>query len=176
MNKKFLLKKLKKWKRSLLTYLEKRNCQRLSEVSRFCTKSLKNAYDGVAMALEFFTSGNYFCGNSFMALFEFFFIWLNLLGPGVHSSYPQYNLIYPQYHSSICVSLCRISQLFGDVLRNNVLKILQYSQENTCAGVSLITFRPEGVFQHRRFSVNIAKLLRTAFFIKHLWCLFLTMF
>ena len=37
MNKKFLLKKWKKWKRSLLTYLEKRNCRKLSERFKFCT-------------------------------------------------------------------------------------------------------------------------------------------
>ena len=58
-SKEFLLKKLKKWKRSLLTYLEKRNCRKLSKVFRFC-KGLKsrkvfkekyvakNAWDGVA--------------------------------------------------------------------------------------------------------------------------------
>ena len=34
-SKKFLLKKLIKWKRPLLTYLEKRNWWKLSEVSRF---------------------------------------------------------------------------------------------------------------------------------------------
>ena len=38
-----------------------------------------------------------------------------------------------------------------------LLKILQYSQENTCAGVSFIKRR----FQHRCFPVNIAKCLRT---------------
>ena len=52
-----ILKKLIKWKRSLLTYLEKRNCRKLSEVSLFCVKSherftekdaVKNACDGVA--------------------------------------------------------------------------------------------------------------------------------
>ena len=52
-----ILKKLIKWKRSLLIYLEKRNCGKLSEISRFCAKShkgfteidaVKNACDGVA--------------------------------------------------------------------------------------------------------------------------------
>ena len=52
-----ILKKLIKWKRSLLIYLEKRNCGKLSEISRFCEKShkgfteidaVKNACDGVA--------------------------------------------------------------------------------------------------------------------------------
>ena len=52
-----ILKRLIKWKSSLLTYLEKRNCRKLSEIFRFCVKSherftekdaLKNACDGVA--------------------------------------------------------------------------------------------------------------------------------
>ena len=38
-----------------------------------------------------------------------------------------------------------------------LLKILQYSQENTCVGVSFIKRR----VQHRCFPVNIAKCLRT---------------
>ena len=61
--------KLKKWKRSLSTYLEKQNCRKLSEVSRFCAKShkgfgkkdyVKNACDRVATTLEFINIGNYF--------------------------------------------------------------------------------------------------------------------
>ena len=38
-----------------------------------------------------------------------------------------------------------------------LLKILEYSQENTCVGVSFIKRRA----QHRCFPVNIAKCLRT---------------
>ena len=56
MNKKFLFKKLKKWKRSLLTYLAN-NYRRQSEVSRFLSfevkDAMKNACNGVATALEF---------------------------------------------------------------------------------------------------------------------------
>ena len=57
MNKKFLFKKLKKWKRSLLTYLAKKNYRRQSEVSLFpafeVKDALKNACNGIATALEF---------------------------------------------------------------------------------------------------------------------------
>ena len=57
MNKKFLFKKLKKWKRSLLTYLAKKNYRRQSEVSQFLgfevKDATKNACNGVATALEF---------------------------------------------------------------------------------------------------------------------------
>ena len=57
---------------------------------------------------------------------------------------------------------CSIKKLF--------LKILQYSQENTCVGVSLITFQdeiPANTFkrlQHRCVPVSIAKILRTPIF------------
>ena len=58
------------------------------------------------------------------------------------------------------------------------LKILLYSQENTCVGVSFQTFfcTPEGLklwLQQRSYPINIAKFLRTAFFIEHLWWLVL---
>ena len=50
----------------------------------------------VATALEFIKTGNYFYFNSFISLFEtVLFIWLNPLGPGVHSLYYQSHLIYP---------------------------------------------------------------------------------
>ena len=49
-----------------------------------------------------------------------------------------------------------------------VLKILQYSQENTCVGV---LFNVKKRLQHM-FPVNIAKFSKTAFLIKHLrWLL-----
>ena len=60
-----------------------------------------------------------------------------------------------------------------------LLKILQYSQENTCVRVSfLIKLQPAPAallkkrLWQRRFSVNFAKFLRTPFFTEHLrWLL-----
>ena len=48
-------------------------------------------------------------------------------------------------------------QPFAYVLQNSVLKILQYSQENTSVGV----FKKR--LQHRGFPVNIAEFFKTAF-------------
>ena len=145
MNKKFLLKKLKNWKRSLLTYLEKRNSRKLSEVFRFCTTkglkkshkrfkeedAMKNACDGVATALEFIKTRNYFYFNSFISFFEtVLFIWLSPLVPGVPNFYPQYYLIVSFTIQKQSFS----SQIFFNIVA--VLKISQYSQESTCVGVS----------------------------------------
>ena len=46
-----------------------------------------------------------------------------------------------------------------------VLKILQYSQENTCAGVAALKAFKFIIKrrQYRRFPVSVAKFLRTAF-------------
>ena len=63
--------------------------------------------------------------------------------------------------------------------RKLFLKILEYSQENTCvggifnsvAGLKTCNFIKKRL-QHRHFPVNIAKFSRTAFFIEHLqWLL-----
>ena len=92
--------------KSLLTYLEKRrNCEKLSEVFRFCTTSptqvlktdvLKNAWDGVATALGFIETGNHFYFNTFFSFFEkkvfIIFMWLNPLVPGARNLYSQYYL------------------------------------------------------------------------------------
>ena len=100
------MEKLKKWRKSLLTYLEKRrNCEKLSEVFRFCTTSLtqvlktdvlKNAWDGVATALGFIETGNHFYFNTFFSFFEkkvfIIFMWLNPLVPGARNLYSQYYL------------------------------------------------------------------------------------
>ena len=49
----------------------------------------------VATALEFIKTGNYLDFNSFISLFQtVLLIWLNPLGPGVHSLYYQSHLIY----------------------------------------------------------------------------------
>ena len=53
------------------------------------------------------------------------------------------------------------------------LEFSQYSQENTCAGVSILSAHKACTFikkrlQHRCFTVNIAKPWKTAFFIEHL--------
>ena len=124
------------------SFLEKRNYQKLSEVSRFCTKphtgfrendTVKD--DGVSTALEFIKTCNYFYFNSFISLFEtVWFIWSSPLGPSVLNLYSQYHLIYLSYHPSICLSLCRSSR-WEMFLKTDVLKVLQYSQENTCVGV-----------------------------------------
>ena len=68
MNKKFLYKKWKKWKRPLLTYLEKKNCGKLirsfpvlygKSHKGFKEKdAMKNACDGVTAALEFIKTRN----------------------------------------------------------------------------------------------------------------------
>ena len=61
---KFLFKKLKNWKKSLLTYLEKKICRKLQDISQFYASptkrskkkmknEMKNACDGVAAGLEF---------------------------------------------------------------------------------------------------------------------------
>ena len=61
---KFLFKKLKNWKKSPLTYLEKKICRKLQDISQFYASptkrskkkmknEMKNACDGVATALEF---------------------------------------------------------------------------------------------------------------------------
>ena len=102
MNKKFLLKKLKKWKRSLLTYLKKRNCQKLSEVFWFCSTSstmslrnaVKNAWNGVAAAMGFIQVGNYSYFNSIYFIFSsVLFINPLIPVPGIPNLYPQYHLI-----------------------------------------------------------------------------------
>ena len=51
--------------------------------------AVKNAWDGVAMALELIQTGNYFYVNSFISVFEILFIWLNPLVPAVSNLYPQ---------------------------------------------------------------------------------------
>ena len=54
-------------------------------------------------------------------------------------------------------------QSLADVFQNIcILEILQYSQENTCAGVSFCNSITKK-FQHTCFPVNIAKCLRTTF-------------
>ena len=59
----------------------------------------KNAWDGVATALEFIQTGNYFYFNPFILFFEtIVLIWLNPLVPGVPN-------LYPQYHLKFCLSL-----------------------------------------------------------------------
>ena len=70
MNQKFFPKnrKIGKGWTYLLTYLERRNCRKPSEVFRFCTTSS-----------TFFEIG--------------LFIWLNSLVRDVPNSYPQYHLI-----------------------------------------------------------------------------------
>ena len=45
-----------------------------------------------------------------------------------------------------------------------LLNVLQYSQENTCIGVSFIKKR----FQHKCFAVNIAKMLKDTHFEEQL--------
>ena len=66
------------------------------QVFRFCTASptnglkekaaMKNACDGVATALKFIKTRNYFYFNSFISFFEIvLFIWLNPLVPAVPS-------------------------------------------------------------------------------------------
>ena len=51
--------------------------------------AVKNAWDGVAMVLEFIQTGNYFYVNPFISVFEtILFIWLSLLVSGVSNLYP----------------------------------------------------------------------------------------
>ena len=125
-----------------MTYPEKRNCRKLCflvllefSYNGFRKKdAVKNACDGVATVLEFIKTGNYFYFNSFMSLFEtVLFIWLSPLGPGVHNLYPQYNLIYPWYHPSICPSLWWSGH--SKVFLKIHLKILNYSLKKTCVWV-----------------------------------------
>ena len=100
-------------------------------------------------------------GNSFTSSFETaLFTWFNPLGPGVHNFYSQYHLIYPQYYPSICLSLCRSSRL-EMFFKRGVFVV--FIAKHLCWSIFLIKFRTEGVFQHRCFSMNIAKFLRTAF-------------
>ena len=81
-----------------------------------------------------------------------------------------------QSSSEVVVHKCPLKQKF--------LKISQYSQKNTCVGVflkqscRLISLQIyEKILQYKYFSINIAKFLRTAFFIEHLrWLLFKAMF
>ena len=60
-------------------------------------------------------------------------------------------------------AVCRCSS------KQMILKIPQYSQENTCVGMSFskiaLKFFIKKRLQHRYFPVNIAKFLRTAFVI-----------
>ena len=53
-----------------------------------------------------------------------------------------------------------------------VLKILQYSQENTFVGLQAFNFINKRL-QHRCFPMNSAKFLKTDFFIEHFWWLLL---
>ena len=48
------------------------------------------------------------------------------------------------------------------------LKISQYSQENTCVGVSFNKVAGRKKLQHRCFLVNVVKFLRTPYFNEHL--------
>ena len=64
-------------------------------------------------------------------------------------------------------------QSFADVLQKGILKISQYTQENTFARVSFRPrLRPATLLKQRhwrrRFRVNFAKFLRTPFFTEHL--------
>ena len=72
------------------------------------------------------------------------------------------------------------SSLLQMFFKIDVLKNSQYSQENTCVGVSflikLLASRPATLLkkrlQHRCFPVNIENFLRTPFFTEHLrWLL-----
>ena len=66
-----------------------------------------------------------------------------------------------------CRSSC--SQIFTKIV---FLKILQYSPFNRFAGFKTCNFLKK-VLQHSCFPVNIAKFLKTAFSIEHLWWLLL---
>ena len=75
-------------------------------------------------------------------------------------------------HCTLCRSShshCRCSSKYV------FLKISQYSQENTCVGVSLFRHKAcifiKKRLQHRCFCINFAKFLRAAVFRKHLWWL-----
>ena len=62
---------------------------------------------------------------------------------------------------------------FADVLQKGILKISQYTQENTCAKVSFRPrARPATLLKKRLwcrcFRVNFEKFLRTTFFTEHL--------
>ena len=69
--------------------------------------------------------------------------------------------------------------------KKGVLTIPQNSEESTCARVSfsiklqISALRPRTLLKwrlwHRCFLVNLAKFLRSAFFIEHLWWLFLNL-
>ena len=67
----------------------------------------------------------------------------------------------------MCLSMVLLQTVF--------LKVLQFSQKKTCAGVFLNNVagpREKKRLQHGCFPVKIAKVLRTASFIKHLrWLL-----
>ena len=82
-------------------------------------------------------------------------------------------LVLTSYCSEAVVQRCSVKKVF--------LEILQNSQENTCARDSFLIklqARPATLLKkslwHRCFPVNFAKLLRTPFFIEHLWWLLVT--
>ena len=89
----------------------------------------------------------------------------------------KYNLQISNIHHHIkfrrsIINRCSIKTL--------LLKILQYSWENTCVGLPFLmkmqAFSPvnfEKRLQHKCFPVNIVKFLRTPYFIEHFWCLLL---
>ena len=58
----------------------------------------------------------------------------------------------------------------SSLLKKVFFKILQYSQENTCASAATLLKKR---LWHKCFPVNFAKFLRTPFLTKHLWWLLL---
>ena len=75
--------------------------------------------------------------------------------------------VIAKYRASSCCKIEAVIQRCS--LIRVFLKILQKSHENSCARVSfLMKLQLEKRIRHRCFPVNIAKFLRTPFFIEHL--------
>ena len=83
-------------------------------------------------------------------------------------------MVKPYWHTKDYIKLTQLSPYRSSRLqmffKKVFLKILQYLEENTCVGLKACNFIKKRL-QHKCFPENIAKFLRTTFFIEHLWWL-----
>ena len=129
---------MEKLKRSLLIYLARRNCRKLSKVFRSVQQVPQKCLTRKMVWKMHGMESQQRCNLIWPLII---FIWKGFL---------ESFAIFTEKH--LCLSLFLI------ILRTEAWNIIKKR------------------LQYKYFPVNIAKFLRTAIFMKHLWCLLLTMF
>ena len=129
---------MEKLKRSLLIYLARRNCRKLSKVFRSVQQVPQKCLTRPMVWKMHGMESQQRCNLIWPLII---FIWKGFL---------ESFAIFTEKH--LCLSLFLI------ILRTEAWNIIKKR------------------LQYKYFPVNIAKFLRTAIFMKHLWCLLLTMF